>query len=241
MDFNTKILHAKWAFHAVARGDDGPRSPDDDTGILTAMRATPAFLRAPSDSRHPFLGRKKVNVYDARHPATRWSAPHVNNLARWLGPDAHVNRAVRLVEVEAVERGIFHDPAREVTAFDAGDQEVGREAESPTYGSPRAVNLVARVLITGRVDAARDVPSQPRGCEGVREFEPPELLHNWVEDHSAERTHRGEGGILAGHVVEGLPFSAPSCEAAPRLSALDEIAVPEMFAASFVNVHRVPR
>src|SRR5262245_19569223 len=126
----------------------------------------------------------------------------MEDLARLVGGDAHVERAVPLVSVEAVERSVLDDPTRHLATVDAGHGEIRREAEARADGLTTGGQLVPGVLVGGRVDAPCDMAGQGGGGEAVFEIDRTEAAHHRVEHDGAEAAYGCEGLGGARHVVE---------------------------------------
>ncbi len=89
----------------------------------------------------------------------------MHDLSRMIGTNAHVERPLRSVEVEPIEGRCCHDPSSHLTAVRAGYREVDGQPYPPADELALPVNLMACVLIAGRMDAARDATHEGGGCD----------------------------------------------------------------------------
>lgn len=136
-----------------------------------------------------------------------------------------MDRTVRPVDVQAIERDVVADPQRDLDRIDAGNDEVDGLSSPSAHESAVGGKLRSGMLIEPRCDSSGYPPTERRRCEPVRELETSEAVVERVE-HLIGEPLEAAPGLFALRQVGDRPTLLN--EPRPRLTALDQVAVREV-------------
>ena len=161
---------------------------------------------------------------------------HRDHVPRVLGSNAHMERSIRAVVVEPVERTLGRNPASDGSHRHPGNNHVNGEPQAAAERTARSRELGAGMLVQSRRDAPGDPVGEPRPREPVGDRYGPELAFDRVNDPLAELPHPHPGPDGPREVHRWVRQSAARGHTPEGIAAFDEVSKHQPSPAPFVKV-----